>query len=315
MREIRVASSACLLGHKVRFDGQSKLSKFLFSELSEFVQLIPFCPEVEIGLGTPRATLRLVESESGTRLIQTKTERDFTRELQRYAQRKIHEMNSWNLSGLVVKRSSPSCGMERVKIYNKNAVPARTGRGLFTELFMKDNPLLPVEEEGRLNDIPLRENFLQRVFAYHRLKILFQPGWKIGQLVRFHSREKFLLLAHSPNHYRLLGRLVANPRQRDMKKLSEKYQSLFMAALKVKASPGRHVNVLQHMAGFFKKELSSEQKIELNSLFDDLANKLVPLSVPLTLVRHYIRQFSIKYLAVQSYIEPCPKGLKIRVNV
>jgi uncharacterized protein YbgA (DUF1722 family)/uncharacterized protein YbbK (DUF523 family) len=315
MRELRIASSACLLGHSVRFDGQSKLSRFLSSDLSEFVQLIPFCPEVEIGLGTPRATLRLVESESGTRLIQTKTNKDLTDDLYRYAQIKIQEMKSWDLSGLVVKSSSPSCGMERVKLYNKSGVPKKEGQGLFTKLFMKANPLLPVEEEGRLNDIPIRENFLERVFAYNRLKDLFSLDWSVGQLVQFHSREKFLLLAHSAKHYRLLGKLVASARHSDKEELSEDYQSLFMAALREKTSPGRHVNVLQHMAGFFKKSLSTEEKLELNSLFEDLANKLVPLCVPLTLVRHYIRRYSLKYLALQTYIEPCPKRLKLRVNV
>jgi uncharacterized protein YbgA (DUF1722 family) len=161
----------------------------------------------------------------------------------------------------------------------------------------------------------LKENFLERVFAYNRLKSLFSHDWSVGQLVRFHSQEKLLLLAHSTKHYRLLGRLVASAKQRGKDELSQEYQSLFMAALVIKTTPGRHVNVLHHMAGYFKKDLSTEEKIELNSLFDDLANSHVPLCVPLTLVRHYIRRFSLKYLAAQSYIEPCPKGLKLRVNV
>ena len=314
-RPIRLGISACLLGESVRFDGGHKRDPFLTETFGPLVEWVPVCPEVECGLGTPRESMRLVRVDAGIRLLTVRTAVDLTGQLQQYSQRRVGELESEDLSGYVLKRDSPSCGMERVKIYGGQGAPAKSGRGIFAASLMERFPTLPVEEEGRLGDPRLRENFVERVFAYWRLRGLFSGRWNLGSLVAFHTAHKLILMAHSPEAYRTLGRLVAQAHGVPRHDLQRRYSERFMSALTVIATPRRHVNVLQHMAGYFKNLLDPESKAELAATIDDYRRGLVPLIVPITLLRHHVRVHGIPYLAGQLYLDPHPKELMLRNHV
>jgi uncharacterized protein YbgA (DUF1722 family)/uncharacterized protein YbbK (DUF523 family) len=318
---LRIGISACLLGQEVRFDGGHKRDRFLTDVLGPHVEWVPVCPEVEMGLGTPRETLRLVRADAnggGLRMITTRTAIDHTDGMNRWARRRLDELqrDEPDLCGYVLKKDSPSCGMERVKTFSGNgALPERNGRGLFASALMARFPLLPVEEEGRLADPRLRENFIERIFAYRRLKDLFTGRWTIASLVRFHAAHKMSLLAHSTAKYNDLGRLVANAKRRSRAELREAYEREFMAALAVMATPKRHANVLTHMLGHMKKMMDAESKQELLQSIEDYRLGLVPLVVPVTLLRHHARSHRMAYLLEQVYLEPHPRELMLRNHV
>jgi uncharacterized protein YbgA (DUF1722 family)/uncharacterized protein YbbK (DUF523 family) len=307
--------SACLLGEEVRFDGGHKRDAFVTEILAPFVTFVPICPEVEIGLGIPRESLRLVRSDEGLRLIMPRSGRDLTEAMRRYGAAKAGEIAGMDLSGYILKKDSPSCGMERVRAYDRNGVPTKSARGLFAEALLAAHPLLPVEEEGRLRDPWLRENFIERVFAFRRLKNFFASPFTLGDLVAFHSREKLLLLAHEPAAYEELGRLVAHAKGRAREELGRSYQARFMAGMGQIATTRKQTNVLQHMQGYFKKVLDAAEKAELSALIQDYRAGLVPLVVPLTLIRHYVRMHGVEYLLGQTYLEPHPKELMLRNHV
>jgi len=314
--EIRIGVSACLVGEAVRYDGGHKRDAFLTDTLARFVRFVPVCPEVEVGLGIPRETLRLErDGRRGTRLVATKSGADHTSRMHRFAASRVAKLRDADLCGFVLKKDSPSCGLERVRRYDHNGVPAREGRGLFAAALVERLPLLPVEEEGRLRDPALRENFLERVFAYRRLRSAFRPRWTIGDLVRFHTAEKLLLLAHDPAGYRDLGRLVAGAKRTDRRDLRDRYATGFMQAMASKATKGRHANVLQHMAGYFRETLSAEDRRELEERVEEFRRGLIPLIVPITLFRHHVRREGVAYLAGQTYLEPHPKELMLRNHV
>ena len=312
---LRIGVSACLLGEEVRFDGGHKRDLFVVQTLSRFVTFVPVCPEVEIGLGTPREAIRLVDRDGRLHLAGVKSGRDHTDSMLRYGERRTAELAKQGLSGYILKRDSPSCGMERVRVYSAKGLPARTGRGLFAASLLENLPLLPVEEEGRLQDSRLRENFIERVFAYRRLRYLLGGRWRVGDLVRFHTAEKMLILSHEPRAYQELGRLVAGAKAMPREEVAGSYQAVFMGALSRLATPARHTNVLQHMAGYLKKQLSPAEKRELAEVIGDFRAGLVPLVVPLTLLRHYVRLHQVAYLAGQTYLEPHPKELMLRNHV
>jgi uncharacterized protein YbgA (DUF1722 family)/uncharacterized protein YbbK (DUF523 family) len=314
-RPIRVGISSCLLGEAVRYDGGHKRDGFLTGTFGSFVEWVPVCPEVECGLGTPRESMRLVRREADVRLLTVKTAIDVTDQMRTYAQRRIAELASENLCGYVLKKDSPSCGWERVKVYAAHSVPAKSGRGLFAARLVERFPDLPVEEEGRLSDPRLRDNFVERLFAYWRLRGLFSRKWNLEGLVRFHTAHKLILMAHSTEAYQQLGRLVARARTVPAKEIERRYTRPFMAALAVLATPRRHANVLQHMAGYFKDRLDRESKAELVAAIDDYRRALVPLIVPITLLRHHVRIHNMSYLAGQLYLEPHPKELMLRNHV
>ena len=205
--------------------------------------------------------------------------------------------------------------MERVRVFDAHGVPSKSGRGLFAEALLQHFPNLPVEEEGRLNDPRLRENFIERVFAYARLRSLFSGPWKIGDLVAFHTAHKLLLMAHSPQAYQSLGRLVAEASSVPHAQLRDRYESEFMGALREMATSKRQANVLQHMVGYFSKQLDSDSRQELQALVQDYRAGLVPLVVPLTLIRHYVRKYDVTYLRGQVYLDPHPKELMLRNHV
>lgn len=311
---LRLGISACLLGQQVRYDGGHKRDDFLTGLLARYVCWVPVCPEVELGLGTPRDSLRL-ERHDGLRLLTPKTGADLTERMESYARKRVQALEREDLCGYVLKKDSPSCGLERVKVYAGAGSPTRTGRGLFAEALLQRFPHLPVEEEGRLNDPRLRENFIERVFSYRRLKSFFAGRFSLGGLVAFHTAHKLLVMAHAPEAYRSLGRLVAGASELPRAELRERYEAGLMQALAVPATPKRHANVLQHMQGYFSEQLSPAERQELLESIEDQRRGLVPLIVPITLVRHYVRRFEVEYLAGQVYLQPHPKELMLRNHV
>jgi uncharacterized protein YbgA (DUF1722 family)/uncharacterized protein YbbK (DUF523 family) len=311
---IRIGISSCLLGEEVRFDGGHKRDAFLTETFGRFVEWVRVCPEVECGLGTPRESMRLVNVADRVRLLTGKSGVDLTDRMVRFTERRVQELEAEGLCGYVLKKDSPSCGMERVKIYGGN-VAVKSGRGMFAAGLLERFPHLPVEEEGRLCDPVLRENFVERVFAYWRLRALFGGQWNVGTLVTFHTAHKLILMAHSPDAYQRLGRLVARARTVSPGDLERRYTEGFMAALTIIATPRRHVNVLQHMVGYFKHHLDTGSKEELLAAIEDYRGELVPLIVPMTLLRHHVRVHDVSYLAGQLYLEPHPKELMLRNHV
>jgi uncharacterized protein YbgA (DUF1722 family)/uncharacterized protein YbbK (DUF523 family) len=312
---VRIGISACLLGQEVRFDGGHKRDRFLTDTFGRFVEWVAVCPEVEAGFGTPREAMRLVDVDGRLRLLTVRTHADLTDRLDRYAERRVDELGVEDLSGYVLKSDSPSCGLERVKVYGRSTAPKRTGTGLFAGQLRRRFPFLPLEEEGRLADPRLRENFVERVFAYRRARDLFESRWTPAGLVAFHTAHKLTLMAHSPVAYRSLGRLVARRQRLPPRELEARYFEGFMGALATIATPPRHANVLQHMAGYFKKLLDRREKTELAETIDDYRIGLTPLVVPMTLIRHYVRRYDVVYLSQQVYLEPHPKELMLRNHV
>jgi uncharacterized protein YbgA (DUF1722 family)/uncharacterized protein YbbK (DUF523 family) len=312
---LRIGISACLLGDQVRFDGGHKRDSFLIDVLGKHVEWVRVCPEVEVGMGTPRESLRLVRLEGTVRMVTTRTNVDHTDAMNAWSRRRTEALAREDLDGYVLKKDSPSCGMERVKVYGGHGMAARDGRGLYADALLARLPLLPVEEEGRLCDPRLRENFIERVFAYRRLKDLFAGRWTHGALVAFHTAHKMALLAHSMTAYQELGRLVASGAARPRAELRAQYESMFMKTLAIPATTRRHANVLMHMAGHLKAKLDAASRQELAGCIDEYRRGLVPLVVPLTLIRHYVRLHGIAYLAGQTYLEPHPRELMLRNHV
>ncbi len=310
----RIGISACLLGQHVRYDGGHKKDAFVTGVLARFVSLVAVCPEVELGLGTPRESIRLERDGELVRLVAPKSGRDHTDAMRRYAERRVAELEALDLCGYILKKDSPSCGMEHVRVHAGRRA-SRTGRGAFAAVILERMPLLPVEEEGRLRDLKLRESFVERVFAYRRLRDLLGGGADAADLVRFHAREKLLVLAHDPEAYRRLGRLVARAREVPRGELAERYANAYMAALGKLATRGRHANVLQHIAGHVKELATRDERAELSDAIADFRRGLAPLVVPVTLLAHHVRRHSIEYLAGQSYLEPHPRELMLRNHV
>jgi len=312
---IRVGISACLLGQEVRFDGGHKRDRYITDTLGKFFEWVPVCPEVEMGLGTPRETLRLEGDPQAPRLVFAKTGEDQTDGMQAWANSRLGRLVRANLSGYILKSDSPSCGMKRVRVYRATGAPNKDGVGLFARALMDRFPLLPVEEEGRLHDLPLRENFVERVFSYRRWRELVAGGLTRGKLVAFHTAHKLLLLAHNPKHYTELGRLVAGAKGLSPRGLEARYGALFMAGLAVKATARKHTNVMQHILGYLKRDLDAREKTELLSVMADYHRGLVPLVVPLTLMKHHLARVAVPYLQDQVYLNPHPKELMLRNHV
>lgn len=309
---LRLGISRCLLGDEVRFDGGHKRDSFLADVFGQFVEWVPVCPEVEAGLGTPREAMRLVGNPQHPRLMTITSKHDHTEALEAMIDGRLESLRELNLSGFVFKRGSPSCGVERVRVYTHRGMPSHSGAGIFAKAFRDEFPLIPVEEEGRLCDPSLRENFIERVFCYRRFQDLVQNGVTKQTLVRFHTIHKYLLLAHSQQHYETMGRLVGQLDRYRLKELTVKYGEHFMKALVMKATVRKHVNVLQHIVGYLKNRLTAQEKAELLGVIDDYHRGLTPLIVPLTLVKHYIQIFDVGYIRDQVYLNPHPKELMLR---
>ena len=312
---IRVGVSSCLLGQEVRYDSGHKKDRYLTDILDDYVEWVSVCPEVESGMSTPRPAMRLVEDGQNVRMAEIKSNIDHTTQMTKFSQLRVRKLRDQNLCGYILKKNSPSCGMTRVKIWKDKGMPRRDGRGLYASALMDAYPNLPVEEEGRLHDAALRENFIERVFAYRRLQDLFRPRWTVGQVMKFHTAHKLQLMAHSPVAYQTLGQLVAVTKEVPRATFRSDYEDSFMTALAQLASRGRNTNALQHAAGYVKTKIDSASRNELADLIHDYRNGLVPLVVPLSLLRHHIRVHEIDYLAGQSYLQPHPKELMLRNHV
>jgi uncharacterized protein YbgA (DUF1722 family)/uncharacterized protein YbbK (DUF523 family) len=315
LTKIRLGISSCLLGQKVRYDGGQKLDHFITETLGKFVEFVPVCPEVECGLGIPREAMHLAAAPDGPRLVTVRTGVDHTERMRAWARKRVVELEQEDLCGFIFKSDSPSSGMERVKIYSPKGMADKTGVGLFAQEFMQYFPLLPVEEEGRLHDPGLRENFLESLFTMKRWRETLALGTKRGHLVDFHTRHKLLIMSHSPKHYGLLGKLVAQMKEIPLPEMYERYQTLLMEALRLKTTIKKNANVLLHVMGYFKKNLSPAEKEELLRVVNNYRKGYIPLIVPVTLLNHYMWKYDQTYLKSQYYLDPHPLELKLRNHV
>ncbi len=315
MEKIRLGISACLLGEKVRYDGGHKLDRFLADTLGKYVEYLPVCPEVECGLAVPREAMRLEGAPESPRLVTARTGRDLTDQMLNWAYERVRELEAEDLCGFIFKSGSPSSGMERVKVYEADNAARKIGAGLFASVFMKHFPLVPVEDEGRLHDPMLRENFIERIFVLKRWREMLRHGEKLNDLVRFHSRHKLLIMAHSTRHVGLMGKLAAGMKGRGLSSVFAEYEKLLMDALKLKATVRKNTNVLQHMMGYFKKQLTGGEKMELIEVIQHYHDGDLPLIVPVTLIGHYVRKYEQPYLKEQYYLDPHPLELRLRNHV
>jgi uncharacterized protein YbgA (DUF1722 family)/uncharacterized protein YbbK (DUF523 family) len=315
METIRIGVSSCLMGNEVRYDGGHKHNRYLTDVLGEHFELVVVCPEAEVGMGIPRETVRLEGDLEAPSMIAPRSGADWTRRMNSYARQRCIELAREDLSGFVFKKRSPSCGLFRVPVVQKNGHPLAQGRGLFAAEFARRFPLVPCEEEGRLSDPHLRENFIERIFAFARVKQVFSGRWKRGDVVAFHSREKYFLLAHSPKHYKELGQLVAAIKSHTPSAFRDMYMQLYMGALATRATTARHVNAMQHVAGHLKDEIGPDELTRVHQLIKDYKAGLVPLIVPITLLRHYIELLDLHYVKDQVYLNPHPKELMLRNHV
>ncbi len=315
MEKIKLGISTCLLGENVRYDGGHRLDRFLRDTLGRYVEYVPVCPEVECGLPVPRESMHLEGDPESPRLVTSKTKQDMTERMVSWAKRRVAELEKEDLCGFIFKSDSPSSGMERVRVYNEKGMPVKKGVGMFARIFMEHFPLLPVEDEGRLHDPKLRENFIERLFTLKRWREVLAEKPSLGALVNFHTRHKLLILSHSPRHYQIMGRLVAQAKKIPAKDLFRQYQTLLMEALKLKTTPKKNANVLMHMMGYFKEQLSSDEKQELLEVIENYRREVLPLIVPITLINHYVRKYDQPYLREQVYLNPHPLELQLRNHV
>lgn len=318
--KIPIGISSCLLGEKVRFDGGHKNSAYITKTLSDYFDFHPFCPEVSIGLGIPRETIRLVtlEPDGPIHCVGTKnTELDVTQKLKACANQQFHWLE--NLSGYIFKKDSPSCGMERVKVYYKTN-PQRNGIGIYANEILKQFPYLPTEEEGRLGDAKLRENFILRVFIYHRWRALVSKTARGEEVhfkdyIDFHAQHKLIYMAHNQEKTAELGQLTANISNTPLPEYQEKYLAALTQILAKPATPKSHVNVLKHIQGYLKRELCSDDKTELSETIEQYRQGYLPLIVPITLLRHHFRKCPTPYIDQSYYMQPHPMELMLRNNL
>lgn len=315
MNKFSIGVSSCLLGNKVRYDGGHQLDRWITDELGKYVDFVPVCPEVECGLGIPREALRLVGTPEDYRLITQKTGIDYTDQMSIWAKRKVEELKTEQLCGFIFKRKSPSSGMERVKIYSPQGTPVNKGVGIFAKIFMNEFINLPVEEDGRLHDPGLRENFIESIFVMKRWRESLNSGISIKKIMDFHTSHKLLLFAHHEKTYREMGKVVANHDNKNIDELYSTYFNLLTKILKFKPTIKKHINVMQHVMGYFKNDLTSDEKKELLEILDNYRNELVPLIVPITLLNHYVRKYEKQYLKGQWYLSHHPVELKLRNHV
>lgn len=311
-RKVKVGVSACLLGQEVRYNGTHKHMALLTQELSRYFDFIPSCPELGAGMGVPRPPVRLVGDAAEPRVLRVDdSSQDFTEALQQYADSRIPQLQG--IAGYIFTRNSPSCGLFRVKVYQQNGLLASTpGRGVFAAALTRAQPLLPVEEDGRLQDPVLRENFITRVFAMHEWQQLCAVGLSMSRLQALHARYKYTLMAHAPQGYSTLGRMLAEAGNQDVQALGTRYFAAMMQILQRKATRKTNTNVLMHLQGYLKKQLQAAEKSSLSRIIDDYRKGIVPLIVPVRMLRHYFELFPDPYISRQSFLQPYPDELGLR---
>ncbi len=312
MNKIKIGISSCLLGEKVRYDAGHQLDRYVTDTLGHYFEWLPVCPEVEYGLPVPREPMRLVGNPDSPRLMTIRTGIDHTDGMLKWAEKKLKELEEEELCGFIFKSRSPSSGIGGVKVYTPSGMPSQRGIGLFGRAFMNKFPVIPVIDDGRLHDPGLRENFIERVFVYKRWQVFIKKSGLIRDLVAFHTEHKLLILSHSPKHFSVLGRLVAKPKHYKPEDLNAEYVKLLMECLRLVATVKKNTNVLQHIAGYFKNKLSSDDRKELLEVIENYHKGYVPLIVPIVLVRHYVRKFNEPYLQRQYYLNPHPLELMLR---
>jgi len=310
--QIKLGVSACLLGQNVRYNGGHSRDPFITDTLSQYVEFFPVCPEIECGFSVPRETLRLVGNPDSPRLMTTNTKQDHTERMQSWCSKKVRELEELDLYGFIFKKGSPSSGMERVKVYSEQGMPSNRGIGMFARAFMDHFPLMPVEEDGRLHDPKLRENFIETIFVLKRWRASLSPKPTRRGFMEFHTKHKLLIMAHSPNHMRLMGRLVARLKDYVVDDFRLQYQKLLMEALRLKTTRRKHTDVLMHCMGFLKKLLCADEKRELLEILEQYRQGYLPLIVPVTLLNHYVRKYDPPYLREQYYLKPHPIELQLR---
>lgn len=310
--KIKLGISACLLGENVRYNGGHAHDHYLTNTLGQWVDYVPVCPEVECGLPVPRETMRLVGDPENPVLMTNKTKKDMTAQMKNWADKRVRDLEDSDLCGFIFKSKSPSSGLFRVKVYTEEGMPVNQGTGIWARKFTEHFPLLPVEEEGRLHDPGLRENFIQRIFVFKRWQEVLKKGKTRGNLVDFHTRHKLLLLSHNQKNYRAMGKLVASPKDATPTELFERYVEILNQTMMLKTTRPKNVNVLIHIMGYFKKMLSSDEKQELLEIINQYKKGYLPLVVPVTLLNHYVRKYDVPYLASQVYMNPHPIELGLR---
>jgi len=310
--KIRLGVSACLLGQNVRYNGGHTHDPYITKTLGQFVEYLPVCPEVECGMPVPREAMRLVGDIDNPSLMTIKTKVDMTGQMKAWAKKRLDEIEKEALCGFIFKSKSPSSGLFRVRVYNEKGMPAQNGTGIWAGMFRERFPLLPLEEEGRLHDPGLRENFIERIFVFKRWLDLLAAGETPGHLVDFHTRHKLLLMAHSPEYYREMGKLVADVKKQTIEEYFVRYGELLAQAMALKSTVAKNINVLQHIMGYFRENISSDEKRELLSVFDRYKNRQTPLIVPITLLNHYVRKYKQPYLTSQVYLRPHPSEMGLR---
>lgn len=315
MSPIRVGVSQCLLGEEVRHDGGHKRNPFVVDVLGRHFEYVPVCPEEEVGLGTPREAMRLTGDPAAPQLVTIRSKKDLTAEMEQYSERRVGELQKERLDGYILKAKSPSCGMERVKVYHEPGKSPRMGRGMFARELMEQMPNLPVEEEGRLHDPVLRENFIVQVFSHHRFREVTKKPFRLSRLMDFHARHKLLLMSRSEQHMRQLGRLVAGAKGRDPDTLLQEYADRFFEGMRRKATPRKHTNVLQHIAGYLKDRIDDWDRRELADLIERYRLGQLPLVVPVTVLRHHIDKLDVPYVKDQVYLRPHPEELMLLNHV
>ncbi len=308
---IKIGISSCLLGNKVRYDGGHSHDRFLTQTLGLFAEYIPVCPEVECGMPIPREAVRLVGPTENPRLVTQKTGKDKTEQMQTWIKDRIKELAKEDLCGFIFRSKSPSSGLYRIRVYGDDGKVRKNGVGLFAKAFTDAFPRIPVEEAGRLHDPKLRENFIENIFSLQRWRTLLGQNKSLGGLVEFHTNNKLLILSHNQDIYREMGRLVAQGKNYDLNELFDRYEELLLKALKLKTTLKKNINVLHHMLGYFKKNLSGDEKQELLSVIDQYRSGYVPLIVPITLIKHYVMKYDQPWLKTQTYLNPHPFELKL----
>lgn len=310
-----VGISKCLLGENVRYDGGHKLDKYLRDTLGKYVEYVPVCPEIESGFGVPREAMRLVDTNGTLRLMTQRTAIDMTEIMNEWMDKRLHQLRTLPLCGFIFKSRSPSSGLKSVKVYHKSGGVRQDGIGIFASGFISTFPQIPVEDDGRLHDDTLRENFIERIFVMQRWYTLTKTEKKLKKIMDFHSTHKYLVMAHSPQTLKDLGTLLAHGKDYPLDDLYNLYLDSLLPALQRIATIKKNTNVLLHIMGYFKKNLESEEKSELREIIDQYHNGLVPLIVPITLMNHYVKKYKPEYLSNQIFLNPHPLELMLRNHV